>query len=139
MATAPFDFHDYWKEKQREKRDEFSKVGDINFMSSDFDSSKKHYADKDYQDEEFSGIESISGNQGKKALYADPFEQSADAIKDISDIQYYEDQLYAAGKKKEQLEALQRAQQKKSGGPLALLGKGLQLYATAKTGGLFGL
>ena len=130
--TAPFDFHDYWKEKQREKRDEFSKVGDINFMSSDFDSSKKHYADKDYQDEEFSGIESISGNQGKKALYADPFEQSADAIKDISDIQYYEDQLYAAGKKKEQIEALQRAQKSKSGGVLGAIGTGLKLYAAFK-------
>ena len=139
MATAPFDFHDYWKEKQREKRDEFSKVGDINFMSSDFDSSKKHYADKDYQDEEFSGIESISGKQGKQAFYGDAFKEQANAVQDIADIQYYEDQLYAAGKKKEQLEALQRAQQKKSGGPLALLGKGLQLYATAKTGGLFGL
>ena len=138
MATAPFDFHDYWKEKQREKRDEFSKVGDINFMSSDFDSSKKHYADKDYQDEEFSGIESISGNQGKQALYADAFKEQADAVQDIADVQYYEDQLYAAGKKKEQLEALQRAQQKKSGGLFGLIGKGLQLYASAKTGGLLG-
>ena len=137
--TAPFDFHEYYKQKQREKVDEFSKVGDINFMSSDFDSSKKHYADKDYQDEEFSGIESISGKQGKQAFYGDAFKEQADAVQDIADVQYYEDQLYAAGKKKEQLAALQRAQQKKSGGPLALLGKGLQLYATAKTGGLFGL
>ena len=137
MATAPFDFHDYWKEIQREKRDEFSKVGDINFMSSDFDSSKKHYADKDYQDEEFSGIESISGNQGKQALYADAFKEQADAVQDIADVQYYEDQLYAAGKKKEQLEALQRAQKKKSGGPLGLLSTGLNLFAKAKTFGLF--
>ena len=137
MATAPFDFHEYYKQKLRERGEESSKVSDINFMSSDFDSSKKHYADKDYRDEEFSGIESISGNQGKKALYADPFEQSADAIKDISDIQYYEDQLYAAGKKKEQLEALQRAQKKKSGGPLGLLSTGLNLFAKAKTFGLF--
>lgn len=136
--TAPFDFHDYWKEKQREKRDEFSKVGDINFMSSDFDSSKKHYADKDYQDEEFSGIESISGNQGKQALYGDAFKEQADAVQDIADVQYYEDQLYAAGKKKEQLEALQRAQKSKSGGLFGLIGKGLQLYASAKTGGLLG-
>ena len=137
--TAPFDFHEYYKQKLRERGEESSKVGDINFMSSDFDSSKKHYADKDYQDEEFSGIESISGKQGKQAFYGDAFKEQANAVQDIADIQYYEDQLYAAGKKKEQLEALQRAQQKKSGGPLALLGKGLQLYATAKTGGLFGL
>ena len=135
--TAPFDFHDYWKEKQREKRDEFSKVGDINFMSSDFDSSKKHYADKDYQDEEFSGIESISGNQGKQALYADAFKEQADAVQDIADVQYYEDQLYAAGKKKEQLEALQRAQKSKSGGPLGLIKTGLDIFTKAKTFGLF--
>ena len=136
MATAPFDFHEYYKQKLRERGEESSKVSDINFMSSDFDSSKKHYADKDYQDEEFSGIESISGNQGKKELYANPFEQSAEAIKDISDIQYYEDQLYAAGKKKEQLEALQRAQKSKSGGPLGLLKTGLDLYTKFKTFGL---
>jgi uncharacterized protein YPO0396 len=135
--TAPFDFHEYYKQKLRERGEESSKVGDINFMSSDFDSSKKHYADKDYRDEEFSGIESISGNQGKKELYANPFEQSAEAIKDISDIQYYEDQLYAAGKKKEQLEALQRAQKSKSGGPLGLIKTGLDLFTKAKTFGLF--
>jgi hypothetical protein len=132
MATAPFDFQDYWKEKQREKRDEFSKVGDINFMSSDFDSSKKHYADKDYQDEEFSGIESISGNQGKQALYGDAFKEQANAVKDIADIQYYEDQLYAAGKKKEQIEALQRAQKSKSSGLLGLVSTGLKLYAATQ-------
>ena len=137
MATAPFDFHEYYKQKQREKGDEFSKVGDINFMSSDFDSSKKHYADKDYQDEEFSGIESISENQGKQAFYGDAFKEQANAVQDIADIQYYEDQLYAAGKKKEQLEALQRAQKKKSGGPLGLLSTGLNLFAKAKTFGLF--
>ena len=137
MATAPFDFHEYYKQKQREKGDEFSKVGDINFMSSDFDSSKKHYADKDYQDEEFSGIESISGKQGKQAFYGDAFKEQANAVQDIADIQYYEDQLYAAGKKKEQLEALQRAQKKKSGGPLGLLSTGLNLFAKAKTFGLF--
>ena len=103
MATAPFDFHEYYKQKLRKRGEESSKVGDINFMSSDFDSSKKHYADKDYQDEEFSGIESISGNQGKQALYADAFKEQANAVQDIADVQYYEDQLYAAGKKKEQL------------------------------------
>ena len=138
MATAPFDFHEYYKQKLREKGEESSKVGEMNFMSSDFDTSKKHYADKDYRDEEFSGIESISGNQGKQAFYGDAFKEQANAVQDIADIQYYEDQLYAAGKKKEQLEALQRAQKSKSGGLFGLIGKGLQLYASAKTGGLLG-
>ena len=130
--TAPFDPLDFWKEKQREKREGSSKVGDINFLSSDFDSSKKHYADKDYQDEEFSGIESISGKQGKQALYGDAFKEQANAVQDIADVQYYEDQLYAAGKKKEQIEALQRAQKKKSGGVLGAIGTGLKLYAAFK-------
>jgi len=131
--TAPFDPLDFWKEKQKEKREASSKVGAMNFMTSDFDSSKKHYADKDYQDEEFSGIESISGNQGKQALYADAFKEQANAVQDIADIQYYEDQLYAAGKKKEQIEALQRAQKKKSGsGLMGLVSTGLKLYAASQ-------
>lgn len=132
MAISP---SEYWELKQREREEEPSKVSGMNFLNSDFQTSKKHFADKGYEEDEFSGIDDVTGDYGMKSLYSDKFEATANALQDIGDQAYYEDKLYAAGKKREEIEALQRAQEKKSSGGIfgKLLG-GAKIVAGLSTG-----